>query len=579
MLIVDISRSLGRMIFGESSVSSAKLFVVMISVSFAVILSDTFLSKNQQNNSIESIQMIQMIYMLIGLAVMTIFVAFEKQVLSRNALSGVIEYKIDSILIVVGLVLFSGLSAIFECMYLVTTFNCLEVFKLCPGKTYSSHVIDFIYVVSRIVYFVSEIIFCFVFRHARFHRNGKSRHGLVIMQAVNLTLWFDILVFESSYRIDQPFLWHVDEECSQMFSNDTTKLHCVNRNTTLHQTMRDYPHVYPFLYESTILVGERLMFWIFQCDARDDSLDTFLLGSPGDSMDERSLIESLHQPRSSRASTFDGNSQNSDTLEEFSAEHLPDDTQSNEQIPLFGNTFRFNKCHLTFPWKLSIIASLVVNSGYGITSVLLGEFASAEYKRFVFIYDIFYWALMIALIVIGYHVLRDVSLANERFGEFHGLRNLLILSSVGQFVRRTLSFLAFTGNLKMGETAFEEGNSVSAVIYCLLDALIWIYVYLHISFCLLVDRMAPRMRDQSTNRIALFKFITIHVAIVSMTQWVALSFCDYRYSVNYTNQKSYFGDTNWMIAMNALLPIEVYFWFNSCLTNLKSFATAHITKH
>ena len=73
MLIVDISKSLGRMIFGESSVSSAKLFVVMISVSFTGILSDTFLSKSQQDNSIEPTQMIQMIYMLIGLAVMTVF--------------------------------------------------------------------------------------------------------------------------------------------------------------------------------------------------------------------------------------------------------------------------------------------------------------------------------------------------------------------------------------------------------------------------------------------------------------------------------------------------------------------------
>ena len=591
------------MIFGESSVSSAKLFVVMISISFAVILSDTILSKDQQDTSIKPIQMIQMIYMLIGLAVMTIFMVFENQALSRNAFSGVIEYKIDSILIAVGLVLFSGLSAIFECVYLVTTFNCLEVFKLCPGGTYSSHVTNVLFMILRIVYFVSETIFFLFFRHARFHRNGKSRNGLVILQAVNLTLWFDILVFESSYRIDQPFFWHVDEECSQMFSNDTTKFHCVDRNITLHQTMREYPHGYPFLYEFTILVGERLMFWILQCDAQDDSSNTLLPGLPCDSMDERSSIGSSHLSRSSPALPFEGNSQNSDTFEEISKQHLPDDNESNEQIPLLG---RFNKCHLTFPWKLSIIASLVVNSGYGITYVLLGEFASAEYKRFVFMYAIVYWALMIALIVIGYHVLRDVSPANERCdkyhvlrdvglssanercdkyhvlrdanGEFHGLRNLLILSSIGQFVRRTLSFLAFTGNLKMGETAFEECNSVSALIYCLLEGLIWIYVYLHISFCLLVDRMASRMREQSANRIALFKFITIHVAMVSMAQWIALSFCDYKHPVNYTNQKSYFGDTNWMLAMNALLPIEVYFWFNSCLINLKSFAIAHITK-
>ena len=400
-------------------------------------------------------------------------------------------------------------------------------------------------------------MFCLVFRHARFHMNGNSRHGLVILQAVNLTLWFDILVFESSYRIDQPFLWHVDEECSQMFSNDTTKLHCVNRNTTLHQTMREYPHVYPFLYEFTILVGKRFMFWIFQCEAQDNSSDTLLPGLPGDSVDERSLIECLHLPSSSPASTFEGtDSLNSDKFEEFPAQHLPENTESNEQIPLLGNDFRFKKCNLNFPWKLSIFASLVVNSGYGITSVLLGEFASAEYKRFIFIYDIVYWALMMALIVIGYHVLwdvspanercdkyhvlrdvspanercdkyhvlRDVSKANERGGDFHGLRNLLILSSVGQFVRRTLSFLAFTGSLKTGKTAFEEGNSISAAVYFLHGALIWIYVYLHISFRLLVDRMALRMRVQSANRIALFKFITIHVAVVSMTQWVALRF-------------------------------------------------------
>ena len=263
------ARRIGGTFVGSSTLSSMKLFVVMITVSFTVQLSESYLMKPSHEKTIQPSQIIQMVYMIFGLAVMIGFCAWERGLWVRRGMVDNEHYRIDAVLISAGLTIFFIFSAVFGIFYLLAAFSCFNVFKLCSWRTFSPYLNDVCFSLLRIVYISVQTMFCVIFRHARFNNNGFVRHALLFLQATNLALWFDILVIDSSYRFDQPLLWLVDNECLQRFDNRSEDFKCVNRNTTLYYILiyQIAPHFNQFPYEFTLLVGERLMFWYIQCSA------------------------------------------------------------------------------------------------------------------------------------------------------------------------------------------------------------------------------------------------------------------------------------------------------------------------
>ena len=275
MILERTAALIRRAFVGDSTISSMKLFAIMVTVSIMVEISDTLLHKHGHNTTTEPTQVIQMIYMAIGCLIMIRFCWCKDRMWSRRALADVVESRIDSFLITGALTIFYIFTVIFGVLYLFAAFQCFDVFSLCPGQTYISYVTDNVYVIFRSLYMGVAVVFCIVFRHASFLSNGFNRPSLMILQATNVALWFDILITESSFRFDQPLLWQVDRECQQMFANDSLKLECVNRNTTLYLAIIHHvcPHFYQFPSELTFLMGERLLFWYVQSNLDGSDLN------------------------------------------------------------------------------------------------------------------------------------------------------------------------------------------------------------------------------------------------------------------------------------------------------------------
>ena len=227
--------------------------------------------------------------------------------------------------------------------------------------------------------------------------------------------------------------------------------------------------------------------------------------------------------------------------------------------------------------KVFLLASFLINIFYGLLAVLIGAVLDNKYRWSFFVNGNIYWILMILSIFLGYHWLRDFNTETRTKRHFHGLQILLVLSSIGQFVYRAISLYSLIGGWQeIGYSGFEEKFKFNPITYGLDDILTITYVYMQVSFCFHLERIASstHFHKPSPNSVASLKIITLHVTIVNITQWINVSFTPYNNPDNFNFQKDFFDNSRWRIAMNAILPIEVFFWFNSELIFVKSFLLA-----
>ena len=133
-VMLRTARRIGGTFVGNSTLSSMKLFVVMITVSFTVQLAESYLMKPSHEKTIQPSQVIQMVYMIFGLAVMIGFCTWERGLWVRRGMVDNEQYRIDVILISAGLTIFFIFSAVFGIFYLLAAFSCFNVFNVAPGR-------------------------------------------------------------------------------------------------------------------------------------------------------------------------------------------------------------------------------------------------------------------------------------------------------------------------------------------------------------------------------------------------------------------------------------------------------------
>ena len=92
--------------------------------------------------------------------------------------------------------------------------------------------------VTRIIYFGTETILCLAFSRARFRDTIVTRYGLMLLQAINVTNWLQIVMQESTplHEYVQPSRATYFNECvGSLNRNFTTEdLECLTKNTSLH---------------------------------------------------------------------------------------------------------------------------------------------------------------------------------------------------------------------------------------------------------------------------------------------------------------------------------------------------------
>ena len=146
----------------------------------------------------------------------------------------------------------------------------------------------------RLVFIGGELGFCYKFQRTRFYDRWSVCCGLAIVQAAKLSLWFNLVLLETTGRTEQ---WH---NLTASFVNQTDKVNkCLTDATyeyTILQTIIT-PYFYPFIIELTLLAGQSFAHMFLRCrtssgfiaDCEEKSSNDSSYSSGASSLDDGSI--------------------------------------------------------------------------------------------------------------------------------------------------------------------------------------------------------------------------------------------------------------------------------------------------
>ena len=534
-------------------IGSMEFFILVITFAACVLIAPFLSPKAASGNCATQVVLIG--FMLAGFVVMVCFIRFQSKLLRRGA--GSISLK--GRLTIAGLILFYIFSCILDFLYAIDLIKCLYAFQLCGGRPLFSHVTSIVFHISRVVYLGTETVVCIVFRSAKFLNKSSTRYGLMILQASNLALWFDILLRESEEKQQNPFSQFIkinqtiNNSCLVIVQNMTqSDFDCLHGNTTLQNTMAGSisPYLYPFPYEFSILVGEYMMKWFIQCSSSHEGRNTSIQIEPEEELEDDVAsvstdgrgMETLVRRRAyldrERCSTVASSVDSSLPSVEV------DRPISHSMIPV-----------------LCLLFGIILNIVFGILSFI----AEDNNKQIYLYFSLFYWVFLIFVNGLGYYCSSAFLTSNTK-KKFKNLDYLYLVTMVGPI---TYAFTAFFIIFREGsDPGFGVKYGLGPVVYFFLEFSYSLSVFTQIPLSFLAGRVTipnPVPTGKQRIKIAMFKMIVLHLAISNGTCWFLRTFSSSETTGDIYIQHFYFDQYTWNLLYIFILPLVLFFRFNSCI--------------
>lgn len=529
-------------------VSSMEFFVLVITVSSVTTLS-SYMSHEVSDTT--AAQLVLIVLMCCGLVTMFLFGMFRGAltVKGRNRNRNV---PIRDRLNLIGITLFYVLACVLDVFYSLALLSCGVHWTRCPSTVFNYYVVSCLFHVARIIYLGSETLFCIVFHCATFTNKSFVRYGLMLLQAVNVALWFEVLLQESEDRVQTQKLFNFTDQCLVNEPNASQRASdCFHQNTTIYKQLQNYvcPNFYPFSIEFSLLVGDCLANW-FVRSGKAEAPEV-----PDQQEDGRLPLEGFCDS----VSDEDARGREADEVSPLLPSLHPSLTSG-----LVGS-------------KVFLLVSLVLNLLFCILSLLpkfMKHAPSAEpYKRVFLLYGVFYWLSLLILIVCGYYL--SMNFRPKKWRPLRGLEYLLLVSAIGPFAYEFFSFVAIV-NLanRMSTAAFEASFTITPSVFIVLELIHTIEIYFQIPFLLYVSRVDfAACSPRSTKRIY-FKAILFHFAVSNIGLWVVNSFTGTYNVTKVFVQSEYFGQSQWLVMNNFILPLTLFFRFTSFLLFTRAYSSA-----
>lgn len=539
-------------------ISSIQMFIALITVSFAITLS-VYLSA-KFDGTVNLLALI--VYMILGLVAMFVFNVHRDRVLVPTIEEGGNRDNLT----LIGITIFYVLGCLLDMFNTITSISCDGVWRICnDGYIYVSYVTEIIFHILRIAYLGGETMFCISFNRSTFSDKPLTRYGLMFLQAVNISLWFDALVHESGHKFTaQPRMSRFSRRCLADNMNVSVEvIDCVYHNNTLYHMAKTYvsPTFLPFTIEFTLLAGECLCHWFFHCAssivlANSDASDTRVVYTDsGIAEDDVDSIREEQKPHESLpASTVSGDF---DSSEE----------DSEETRPLLQNTdqpSRTSMCKSDFVLVIIILLNVLL----GVLAILPkvpGLQGVPHYQNLFSSYLFVFWLCMTASMAVGYQVSRGFRY--DRKATFGGLDYLLLLSSVGPLAFDTFTLIALFGQLQQhhhpNATIPNLNNSASTGVTLSLELCNAFDTYFQVAFSLFAGRIILSSTNTTSSKAAIFKCVILFLAVANGSLWLVSTFN--AFETGRDLQVNYFGVNGWAIINNVVTPLSLFFRFNSCI--------------
>lgn len=560
-------------------VSSIQMFLALVSASFAITVSVYFAWSFDGTVNLFFL----IAYMCTGLGVMVVLKVYSDSLLTSGEKTGDEDDNNSSRdrLVLIGMTIFYVTGCLLDLCHVISSVNCDSVWKSCDDRyIYVSYVSELAFRVLRIVYLGAQTLFCFAFSKSTFVDRPATRYGLMFLQAVNLSLWFNSLVNESSHLfLHRPHQSRFYERCLGNASNVTkATLGCVYHNNTLFQvTDVQIGGIFmPFTIEFTLLVGQYLIYQYFHCIPRHTTAGTTHL----EDADARKIV---HGEVSAHELSDDIIAEKDEKEEEEEEGEEEEEVEEEEEagiVSLYANESRGLMERSSNSGQSLLISGVCV---FVILSVNVAMCLLALFFRFNVLtndplgrkvmlgYILAFWTIMLLSIMIGYLLSGTFPYCCDL--PYNGLDYILLLTSVGPLTFDVLTMIAAAEMLKRSAEIPSSLEMFSPVQMLVVELINVLEVYFQATFCSFARRVVVSDED-GCHRAIFFRCVILFLAVSNGTLWFLGSCGAYE---NYQQiQMTYFGRNNWLMINNLVTPLSLFFRFNSCLMLAKIYLRMHV---
>ena len=554
----------------DGFISAIQGFLLIIAVTWTMTF--TVHVSTHFNGSVSLVTLI--LLMITGLVVMC---AMRRKVLASARATGTDDPSRDN-LPIIGMTIFYVIVCLTDTCPIVALVACISTWELCKDtRIYGSYITKTIFHVVRIAFLGAETIFCIAFHRATFSNRPSTRYGLMFLQAVNFSLWFDALIHESTHLFDFGFarLGDIHPRCLSDVSNmSTVVLGCLYRNTTIYHYLDGFvnPKFLPFTIEFTLLAGERVFHWYYHCSVLADS--------------HQLIVEVVDQTTSARETSAVENNGYNDQLQ--FGEDLPvgveresgrSSNHASSDLLSFAEGVADNPTRTNY--FLTFLA-FFITIGLNVSLIFLSirqkftrdEGADIRYTKIYIYYRFVFQICKTVIIAAGYHSSAKFKVSRDRFTF---LDYLIVFTALGPYVVNALSLIAI-GELGMSAnlTALttSQTSPFSPAFHITFELLNAAEVFFQVGFCLYAARILVDLHDTRSYRTTVFKGTLLFLAVANGTRWIVGGIAGLgNVTMEYMVLEAYFEDVGRRYITNVAIffPLSLFHRFICCLQFSKAY--------
>jgi len=486
--------------------------------------------------------------MSIGIVAMIVFILKRERVTTRHVTSSN-RHELHGIYSLRSITAFFIGVCTLGAAYIIVEFSCINMWRDCGDEVLLINVSEVIFRIVLVAFASCETLVCWVIKDVNFRPSQWVWHGLAVVQAANVALWFDSVLRESKHRIDETvgsfdayftFCNHTPANGS----HSEESAWCSQSSIAGELFVISSPLLYPIAIEFSLLVSE-----------------TFLEKTIG-------------------AKTHDNAVGNNNQVVR------PQPTVWRRVTSWFTNVFYRNRPHERTPLlpnpnknltisvvsQIFILTFAIINVVYVVLSVLIfigykskrgrkNLLQSKVYNDIFEFYLIFYYFCCIICCAVGIHTCRKFRRPSS---PTNFLEYLLLFSTSGVLLQSLKRLMAVSAI----RHRFSSAYCVEEILDVLL-ALVQIVFYYNakdVKLLLINDGgSGPGRHPEPDNpvSVAVFKNITFVIAVSNFASWISDSFLLPEMDTSITPSNSIIE--SWPHFDNVVTPILIFFRFNSAL--------------
>jgi len=442
---------------------------------------------------------------------------------------------------------FSG-GLIFDINYLIVEISCHNKWAHCDNEiVILNNSFEVAFHIVCIVFTSCETIICWIMKRIKFSASVWVWLGLAVVQAANVSLWFDSILKEWVHRVNENtesfeayFNFCDDPALMNQRYNKTVDEGCTESSIAARWFVLSVPFLFPITIEFSLLVSE-----------------TFLdkvVGHRPVNANENETTENPNEttPLLGRISTFVGRT--------FSA-IVP--TWNRAPTPVTAPAL-----HNSIGSQIFIIISVIATIVYLLLAILVfvgykiydstPTKIEKEWQVFKDVYTVFFALYLLFLntcLFIGIICCRKFK---HEYAHTTFLEYLLLFSTCGvlaQIIKRFIAFCLRTDDWNPAFVTVEILNAVQVILQ-----IVFYYCAKDVKLQLTGDNVH---QADGIRTVSIFKIVLIVMVISNSFMWINDSFFYPEMSNDIT--PSYYQIAAWYVFDNVVNPIAIFFRYNSAL--------------